>query len=123
MSKSRNRLKKTVERMQRKIDGKMSRNNARSLFSFEFRSWREGARISRRDVAKVAEVDLFVLCYMEHRLVDEVRIEDVLSVLDALRRISPIPRQKEDEIRGLLKAAVRSKVRRTCYKPHMAKRR
>ncbi len=125
MPKNRNRIKKTAERKQRKIEGKMGRVKARHLFTFEVRRWREGARISRKDVARVAGVEEFVLCYMEHNKVHLVRIGDVLSALNALRSISPIPKEKEDEIRGLLKAAVRNKLRRACHRPHssMTKRR
>ncbi len=121
MSKNRNAAKKTAARLERKIGGKMSRKKALHLFSFQFRRWREGIPICRSDLARIAEVDKFVLCYMEHEEVDQVRFQDVLRVLNALRTISSIPQSEEDQIRGLLKAATRPKSRRTCHRPHSGK--
>lgn len=123
LSKNRNGGSKRVARQNRKIEGRLSRNKALHLFSFEMRRWR--GPISRRDLAEIAGVHKFVLCAIEHEEAHLVRIEDVLKVLDTIGNISPIPQDKENEIRSLLKLATRPKSRRTCHRQRfeMGKRR
>jgi len=94
---------------------KGGRRRACFIFGKEMRSWR--GHISRDHLAQIAGVPMFAICLVEHSKAHQVRIGDLVKLVDALRELHKAEEERRvREAHRLLK--IISPPRQECRRCH-----